>query len=285
MPTAPEDGSQQARPAAGEAPVRLRKSLGQHLLVSPGVLQDIVNAAELTPDDFVLEVGPGTGLLTTRLAENAGMVVAVEIDHDMAQLARLAVKEWASVSVIEGDILRQDIPELTHGRQYSVVANLPYNIASPTIRMFLEAENQPNKMVVTVQREVAQEMCAAPGGLGLLGISIQVYSVPHIVRRVAAGSFRPPPKVESAVVRLDVREVPLVPRDLMGPFFRTVRAAFGSPRKQLRNSLSHGLGIAATDVERWLVAVGVDPTRRPETLSIDEWRSMVETRPDLLSSS
>ena len=170
------------------------------------------------------------------------------------------------------------------GSEMCIRDSLPYNIASPTIRMFLEAENQPNRMVVTVQREVAQEMCATPGGLGLLGISTQVYSAPRIVRRVAAGSFRPPPKVESAVVRLDVREVPLVPRGLMGPFFRTVRAAFGSPRKQLRNSLSHGLGIAATDVERWLVDVGVDPMRRPQTLSIDEWRSMVETRPDPLLS-
>jgi 16S rRNA (adenine1518-N6/adenine1519-N6)-dimethyltransferase len=285
MSTVPEDRSRPTRRAAGDPPVKLRKSLGQHLLVSPGVLEDIVNAAELTADDLVLEVGPGTGLLTTRLAENAGMVVAVEIDHDMAELARLATKKWASVSVVEGDILRQDISELTHGRPYSVVANLPYNIASPTIRMFLEAENQPNRMVVTVQREVAQEMCAVPGRLGMLGISIQVYSAPRIVRRVAAGSFRPPPKVESAVVRLDVREAPLVPRDLMGPFFRTVRAGFGSPRKQLRNSLSHGLSIAAIDVERWLVDVGVDPTRRPETLSIEEWRSMVEARPDQASSS
>ncbi len=281
MPTDPEDGNRPTQRAARGAPVRLRKSLGQHLLVSPGVLEDIVDAAELTADDLVLEVGPGTGLLTTRLAGKAGIVVAVEIDHDMAQLARLAVEQWASVSVVEGDILLQDISQLIQGRAYSVVANLPYNIASPTIRMFLEAENQPNRMVVTVQREVAQEMCAAPGRLGLLGISIQVYSAPRIVRRVAAGSFRPPPKVESAVVRLDVRDVPLVPWNLMGPFFRTVRAAFGSPRKQLRNSLSHGLGIAATDVERWLVSVGVDPTRRPETLSIEEWRSAAEARPDL----
>jgi 16S rRNA (adenine1518-N6/adenine1519-N6)-dimethyltransferase len=261
----------------GSPPVlRLRKSLGQHLLVSPGVLDEIVRSAEITPDDLVVEVGPGTGLLTARLAGAAREVVAVELDPAMAQRTRHAIGEQNSVSVIEGDILKQDPSALTAGRPYLVVANLPYNIASPTVRMFLEGTHAPRRMVITVQREVAQEMCAPPGQLGMLGLSVQVYASARIVRRVAPGSFRPPPKVESAVVRLEVLDQPLIRRDALKGFFRVARAGFSTPRKQLRNSLARGLDIASTEIERLLNEAGIDPTRRPQTLTISEWGKLTD---------
>ena len=256
---------------AQRASVRLKKSLGQHLLVSPGVLDDIVRSAQIGPDDLVVEVGPGTGLLTTRLAEAAGRVVAVEIDAAMAARTREETRRWSSVAVVEGDILAQDPRVLAGGRPYLVVANLPYNAAAAIVRLFLESELQPRRVVVTVQREVAQEMCAEPGRLGLLGLSVQVYAHPRTVRRVAPGSFLPPPKVQSAVVRMDVRPEPAAPREALPDLFRIARAGFGSPRKQLRNSLSAGLGIAPRDVERWLSGCGIDPLRRPQTLSVAEW--------------
>ena len=261
-------------------PLRLRKSLGQHLLISPGVLDGIVRAAEVGPDDLVVEVGSGTGLLTTRLAEAAGQLVAVEIDANMAARTRHAIERWTSATVVEGDILRQNLETLTHGSPYMMVANLPYNIAAATVRMFLEAHHPPGRIVVTVQRKVAQEMCAAPGRLGMLGLSVQVYAAPRIVRRVAAGSFRPPPKVESAIVRMDVRREPLVRRSALDSFFRITRAAFGTPRKQLKNSLAHGLDVASDGVERWLIGADVDPTRRPQTLSIEEWKTLVDSFPN-----
>ena len=269
---------------AQRAPDRLKKSLGQHLLVSPGVLDDIVRSAQIGPNDLVVEVGPGTGLLTTRLAEAAGRVVAVEIDEAMAARTREATRQWNSVAIVEGDVLAQDPRALAGGQPYLVVANLPYNVAVAIVRMFLESELQPTRLVVTVQREVAQEMCAEPGHLGLLGLSVQLYAEPRIVRRVAPGSFRPPPKVESAVVRMDVRPEPAVPREALPDLFRIARAGFGNPRKQLRNSLSTGLGIPPQDVEHWFSACGADPRRRAQSLSIAEWGGLVEhapTRPAL----
>ncbi len=243
--------------------------------MSPGVLDDIVHSAEIEPDDLVIEVGSGTGLLTSRLAEAAGRVVAVEIDNAMVDLTREATRQWDTVVVVEGDILAQDPRALAGGEPYLVVANLPYNVAAVVVRAFLESGFPPRRLIVTVQREVAQEMCAIPGQLGLLGISVQVYAEPRIVRRIAPGSFRPPPKVESAVVRMDVRSEPAVQREALPDLFRVARAGFGNPRKQLRNSLANGLQMAPPDVERWLGTCGIDPRRRPQTLSIAEWGDLV----------
>ncbi len=253
---------------------RLNKALGQHLLVSEGVLADIVEAAGLSSDDLVVEVGPGTGLLTKRLLEAAGHVVAVEIDSGMVDQAGTMLTEHQNLTLIHGDIREQSLAELTGGRPYVVVANLPYYVASPTIRLFLEAEHSPQRMVVMVQREVAQQMTAAPGKSSLLTVATQVYADVRVVRRVRPGSFVPAPGVESAVVRLDVLPEPRIAEDLLPQFFRVARAGFSAPRKQLRNSLSNGLGVNAASVDAGLAAVGIDGRRRAETLAIEEWAAI-----------
>ncbi len=259
-----------SRRARSERP-RLNKGLGQHLLVSEGVLDGIVEAAELSGDDLVVEVGPGTGLLTRRLLESAGHVVAVEIDVDMVDSARKMLSEHQNLTLIHGDIREQSPAELTGGKPYVVVANLPYYVASPTIRLFLESDHPPSRMVVMVQREVAQQMTASAGKASLLTIATQVYADARIIRRVRPGSFVPVPGVESAVVRLDVLPEPRVSDDQQLHFFRVARAGFSAPRKQLRNSLAGGLGTEAQFVDAALAAIGIDARRRAETLTIDEW--------------
>ena len=263
-------GRMTSRRARSERP-RLNKGLGQHLLVSEGVLDGIVEAAELSGDDLVVEVGPGTGLLTRRLLESAGHVVAVEIDAEMVDSARTMLSEHQNLTLIHGDIREQSPAELTGGRPYVVVANLPYYVASPTIRLFLESDHSPSRMVVMVQREVAQQMTASAGKASLLTIATQVYADARIVRRVRPGSFVPVPGVESAVVRLDVLTEPRVSDDQQLHFFRVARAGFSAPRKQLRNSLAGGLGTKAEFVDAALAAIGIDGRRRAETLTIDEW--------------
>ena len=250
---------------------RLNKALGQHLLVSDGVLDEIIKAAELSADDVVVEVGPGTGLLTRKLLDAAGHVVAVEIDPAMVASIREVLPDQSKLTLIEGDIRDQIVTRVTNGRPYSVVANLPYYVASPTIRLFLEADHPPRRMVVMVQREVAQQMTATPGKASLLTLATQVYSDVKIVRRVKPGSFVPAPGVESAVVRLDVLAEPRVARELLPRFFKVARAGFSAPRKQLRNSLANGLAETPDVVDGMLTTAGIDGRRRAETLTIDEW--------------
>ena len=245
--------------------------MGSILLVSDGVLDDIIEAAELSVDDVVVEVGPGTGLLTRRLLDAAGHVIAVEIDAGMVAYVRETLSDYENLTIVQGDIREQSVTKVTNGRPYIVVANLPYYVASPTIRLFLECDHPPRRMVVMIQREVAQQMTAAPGKASLLTVATQVYSDVKIVRRVRPGSFVPAPGVESAVVRLDVLAEPRVARELLPRFFKVARAGFSAPRKQLRNSLANGLAEAPDVVDGILILGGIDGRRRAETLTIDEW--------------
>ena len=241
------------------------------MLVSEGVIADIIRTADISYDDLVVEVGPGTGIMTRRVLEIAQHVVAVEIDDVMVSELQGLLSENENFTLIHGDILSQSPDELSGGQPYIVVANLPYNIASPTIRLFLESDHPPQRMVVMVQREVAQQMTALPGKASLLTIATQVFANARITRRVRPGSFVPPPAVDSAVVRLDVHAEPRVSPDQQPQFFQAVRAGFAAPRKQLRNSLAIGLGLDTRAVDAALSAVGIDGRRRPQTLTIDEW--------------
>ena len=255
---------------------RLNKGLGQHLLVSDGVLNDIIDAARLTKNDLVVEIGPGTGLLTKRLLDAAGSVIAVEVDPEMARHVRENFPNRRELTLIEGDIRDHDPADLTGGRAYSVVANLPYYVASHVIRIFLESRHPPRRMVVMAQREVAQQMAAPPGRASLLTLATQVYADARIVRRVRPGSFVPSPGVESAVVSLDVLTEPRVPRHSLPAFFGVSRAGFSAPRKQLRNALANGLRLAPDILHAGLQQAGIDGRRRAETLSIGEWSRLVD---------
>lgn len=257
--------------------LRPRKRLGQNFLVDPVALRRIVSAADLTIDDHVVEVGAGLGTLTRRLAEQAGEVVAVELDAGLVAILGEQTKDLHNVRIIQGDILR--IPDLgvTH-RRYKVVANLPYYITSAVLRHFLSKPPRPELMVVTVQREVAERLVAGPGAMSLLAVSVQLYGQPRIVARIPAGCFYPPPKVDSAVVRIEVGEQPAIlfslgerPEIEEAFFFKVVKAGFSQKRKMLRNALSAGLRLPRVQVEEAMKAAGVDPARRAETLSLEEW--------------
>lgn len=256
-----------------ELDLAARKGLGQHFLTDRGALGKIVQAARLSPDDTVVEVGPGLGVLTAELVSRAGQVIAVELDAALARSLRMELAEAQNLSIVQGDILSLPPPSLlshvTGG--YKVVANLPYYITSAVVRHFLESVRRPELMVVMVQREVARVMTAAPGELSLLGLSVQIFGTPHLVSRVPAGSFYPPPKVESAVVRLDVFPAPVIPEAELVGFFGMARAAFSAARKQIQNSLVQGLGREKDEIRRRLDAAGIDARRRAETLEISEW--------------
>jgi 16S rRNA (adenine1518-N6/adenine1519-N6)-dimethyltransferase len=256
-----------------QSDLKARKELGQHFLIDGEVLSLIVATAELRPDDVVVEVGPGLGILTGELAQKAGGVVAIELDDKLAALLKKTLASFNNVTIINGNVLKIKPQELVKGQDYKVVANLPYYITSPVLRHFLEAEAKPQAMVVMVQKEVAEAITASPGNMSLLSVSVQFYGEPKIIASVPPESFYPAPEVSSAILKIEVYPEPKVDVDEAG-FFDTVRAGFAAPRKQLANSLAKGLGQDKSTVLPFLRKAGVDPQRRAETLTIGEWAEL-----------
>lgn len=254
-----------------------KKGLGQHFLADQAALGRIVAAADLTPADRVLEIGPGLGTLTGLLAKEAGRVVAVELDDRLAAVLAERLSGQDNVEIHPGNILHiSDFAPLV-GPAYKVVANLPYYITSAVLRHLLERQDPPCLLVVTVQREVAERIIAAPPDMNLLAVSVQFYGRPRLVARIPSGAFYPPPKVDSAVVRIDVFDEPAVSLAegvSVADYFRVVRAGFGHKRKTLRNALSAGLGLVPAAVEAALAQAGIDPRRRAETLTLQEWAEL-----------
>ena len=251
--------------------MRPNKSFGQNFLIDRATLQRIIEAAEINAGEQVLELGAGTGVLTRELARHARRVVAVELERDMLSLLAETTRNFANVELIERNLLYVDPAAIFGTEAYKLVANLPYYITAPTFRHFLESANPPRLLVVMVQYEVAQRIVAAPGDLSLLGVSIQFYGKPDIVAHVPARAFYPAPKVDSAILRVDLKdEVPLEHKQ-RDSFFRLVQAGFSERRKQIHNSLARGLHRKDAEVQAWLKAAGIDPGRRAETLSIEEW--------------
>jgi 16S rRNA (adenine1518-N6/adenine1519-N6)-dimethyltransferase len=253
------------------------KRLGQNFLIDTSALQRIVNIAEVSTADQVLEIGPGLGSLTCYLASLAKHVVAIELDGDLILPLQEVLSHFDNVHIIQGDILAVDIGSILSKPGYLVVANIPYYITSALIRILLEAKLPPSRLVLTVQREVAERICAEPGDMSLLALSVQVYGQPRIMTYIPAGAFYPPPKVDSAVVRVDIFPVPLIPSNQLDTFFRLAKAGFSQKRKTLRNALAGGMGWLPTRADSLLHTAGIDPKRRAETLSLDEWKSLVET--------
>ncbi len=247
------------------------KSLGQNFLTDPNILDKIVQIAGVTSDDSVLEIGAGLGHLTAHLAQQARSVTAVELDHRFIPILSKQLASYPNITLIEGDILQLKDADLGQNDNYLVVANIPYYITSRIIRKLLEAKVKPREIILTIQHEVALRVCADSGKLNLLAISVRMYGKPSLEMRIPAGAFYPPPKVDSAVVKINLHPQPLLPFVQREMFFKLVKAGFLHKRKTLRNSLSKGMGWSSDQAVELLESGGIDPGRRAETLSIQEW--------------
>lgn len=257
--------------------VRAATSLGQRFLVDRGVLRAIVDAAELSAEDDVLEVGPGPGVLTAQLAERARAVTAVEIDERMVAVLRDTLAGHGNVSIVRADALEVDLFAVGERPPTRIVANLPYQITTPLLERFIGDDRRPPLIVVLVQEEVARRIVATPSSAkerGYLSVFVQSFAEARIVRRVPPSAFRPAPKVSSAVVALRTRTRPaFAPLDRHA-FLRFVSDVFRHRRKQLRGALGHEAGVAPDRAEAALIACGIEPRRRAEELTLGEWVSL-----------
>ena len=250
-----------------------KKSLGQHWLKDPEILADIAEAAELTCDDVVLEIGPGLGTLTSRLLARANSVTTVEFDTD---LARKLPGQFPGkkLTVVNQDILQFDLNQLP--KNYKVVANVPYYITSKIVEKLMTAENKPSVAVLLVQKEVAERIAAEAGNMSILSVSVQIFAEAELDIEVPRQFFTPPPKVDSQVVVLRTRNNPLITPEDQRDFFRIVKAGFSAKRKKLRSSLSGGLGIDKSAVEELLKNAGISPDARAEDLAIEDWKRLLK---------
>ena len=260
---------------------RASKGLGQNFLIDKNALEKIITTADLKPSDNVLEIGPGIGTLTQELAKNVKKVIAVEKDRKMCEILQETLENYKNVEVSNKDILKANFQSL---KDYKIVANLPYYITSPVIRKFLERPegypNQPELMVLMVQKEVGQRICAKPPNMSLLAVSVQFYADPKIISYVSKNCFWPSPKVDSAIIKITPRGQ--TSRQAGGQtspdlFFRVVKAGFSQPRKQLSNNLSKILKMDRKKVNEWLSRNNIGSSQRAETLSIENWKNLTNS--------
>ncbi|AOZ92826.1 16S rRNA (adenine(1518)-N(6)/adenine(1519)-N(6))-dimethyltransferase RsmA [Paenibacillus crassostreae] len=260
-----------------------KKSLGQNFLIDQNILNKIVEAAELDPTKGALEIGPGIGALTERLAQSAGTVTAVEIDKRLIPILEEVLEPYPHVHVQQADVLDVDLPALFESNfkdvsKVSVVANLPYYVTTPILMKLLEEKLPLEHIVVMIQKEVAERMAASPGGkeYGSLSIAVQYYSVPKLICTVPHTVFIPQPNVDSAVIRLTVREQPPVETKDEAHFFDVVRSSFTQRRKTISNNLKsrYTLPEGRERIDAMLVQAGIEPSRRGETLSLQEFATL-----------
>ena len=263
-----------------QADLRPKKSLGQHFLRDTSYLDTLLDAAEISDGDRVVEIGPGKGVLTRALVDRGAHVIAVELDIRMAKFLSEEYAENPTVRIIHGDILdlaqEPQLQEPSFGSEhgYKLAANLPYYITSAILRHVLEAESKPTVAAVMVQKEVAERICSEPNNMSVLAVSVQFYAQPEMIEVVPASAFYPQPKVDSAILRLGVYKHPVIQDITPKGFFTVVRAGFGQRRKQIANSLSANLGMAKSDVRSALEDHGIDTRRRAETFSLQDWRTV-----------
>jgi 16S rRNA (adenine1518-N6/adenine1519-N6)-dimethyltransferase len=263
-----------------ELGIRPNKGLGQHFLFERGIVERMVRQAEVTATDTVLEIGPGLGILTSELLRKAGRVIAVELDRSLAAHLRAAYGDIREFHLVQGNALAMASDELIPpGEPFDVVANLPYAAGTAILRHLLEQPRKPRRLTIMLQKEVAQRLIAQPPEMSILGVATQFFADPRLVFTVAPDVFIPPPKVESAVVILDVRENPLLPAELQPLFFKIVNAGFRQKRKQVTNSLADVFQLPKADIAAWLSATGIHPTRRAETLAVAEWVALTRSAP------
>ena len=251
--------------------LRPDKAMGQNFLIDEGHLARIVEAASVSLSDEVLEVGAGLGSLTRYLAVAARRVVAVELDGKLLPILREAVVDHPNVQIVHGDILQLQLTDFFQSPGYLVVANIPYYLTSNLIRHLLEHDQRPSRLALTIQREVAKRACAAPPEMSLLSLSVQLYGAPRIAHHIPGGAFYPVPKVDSALLIVDLYSQPKLPGSKVDTFFKMAKAAFSQKRKTLANSLATLPDWTKERAATRLEAANIDPRRRPQTLSLEEW--------------
>jgi len=270
------------KPQLQQLHFRAKKRLGQHFLINEDIADCILSAAELSNNDTVIEVGPGLGILTRRIAEKVSSVIAVELDSKLVDVLTKQTRSSSNILIVHADILSISPAQLLKQyantpailNNYKVVANLPYYITSPTIRHFLASSWKPSLMVLMVQKEVGESIVATPGEMSFLAVSTQLYSKPRIVKYVPAENFYPVPKVDSVVLCLEVNSSPLVDTNDIDGFLDIVHCGFRAPRKQIHNSLALALKIPPSQILLLLKEADIDPKRRPETLNLQEWKEL-----------
>jgi len=251
------------------------KLLGQNFLIDQNALTRIVKEGEITKDDTILEVGPGLGVLTKELVKAAGRVVAVEKDRELAEILKKELADFKNLEIAEGDILKTNLSDYNlKANNYKLIANIPYYLTSHLIRAFLEGES-PKEIILLIQKEVAERICAAPPKMSLLAVSVQFYADAAIIAPVSKNSFWPAPKVDSAIVKITPKDKNR-PLANLADFFSIVHAGFSHPRKQLAGNLSQALKINRQEVENVLKSFSFDPKQRAETLSIEDWIRLSE---------
>ena len=263
--------------------LRADKKLGQNFLIDENIVRNIVAAAELSPSDTVLEVGPGIGTLTQGLAESGASVVAVELDKRLLPVLDTTLEGYDNVRIVNGDILQVDIMQTVGVEEFKVCANLPYYITTPIIMKLLEQKLPIEKIVVMVQKEVAERMVAVPGHkiYGALSVSVQYYTQPEMLFEISPKSFMPAPEVTSAVVAMDVRKQPPVQVKEEKRFFTVVKTAFSQRRKTFANTLKSA-GLTKEQIADILTRSQIDGTRRGETMSLEEFARVADAWTDIL---
>lgn len=251
-----------------------KKSLGQNFLIDDEALSQIVEAADLYEGDHVVEVGPGTGFLTERLIQEAGKVTSVELDADMVQILKEQFSLTENLEVIHSDILKLNIEDIA-GEKYKVVANIPYYITSPVIRHFLQAKHRPKIMVLLVQKEVAEKMCAITGK-SFITVETQVQGHAEYIATIPASSFFPAPKVDSAILKITVYPEPKVPDADLKDFLRIVKFGYSQKRKKLSNGLSAGLHIEPAEARKLMEKANIPEGARPEELEVEDWMRLLD---------
>ena len=266
--------------------------LGQNFLINKSIAKKIIASANLSENDLVLEIGPGKGILTQELAKIAGKVVAVELDKELCKFLRHSLRNKKNVEIIQSDILKLEIANIIPHpafpaaqsqeekelrRDYKVVANLPYYITSPIIRMFLESELPPSEMILMMQKEVAERIVTSPGKMNILAVSVQYYAKPEILFYVGKENFNPVPEVDSAVVKITYHQSPTTyDKREIKKFFRVVKAGFCAKRKTLVNNLANSFHLDKKIVDEKIKAVGLQPNVRAQELGISEWKKLAK---------
>ena len=257
--------------------LKILKSLGQNFLIDEKVLQRIVEVSDLKKEDVVFEIGPGFGTLTEELLEKCGKVIAIEKDKKLAELLKSKIS-CKNIEVINDDILKIELKEFikkySSNKKYKLVSNIPYYITSPIIKMFLESDIQPESIVLLMQKEVAERICAKPGKLSVLALSVQIYGEPEIADCVDRSSFYPEPKVDSAILKIKNIHRDAINCDLTKDLFKIIKIGFSSKRKKLANNLSAGLHIEKTQSEKIFLKAEISLNARAQELSLEEWRKL-----------